>query len=210
MTTLERHVIKGFEHFKKMDIQERSYYCASGSFQPILRLYGIEASQDEIYKIGREAERGLKSLKGDGSQKRMEEGIGHQGLIAIGKHYLPHGFVKRNADIDILKFFIDKDIPVIVNWWQDVHDKSEDKDKGHYSVIAGYKMTVKKKMDEGRYSVFLADPFHQAPATNYWLDYGTFLNSWYDKSHSKIHRRWMAAFFKEQIKIPFSGIHVKQ
>jgi len=194
--------------------------------QAILKYYNIEASQDKIYKIGHSSEKELKSLERGGGKKQEHEGLGHRGILAIAEHYKLESFVKRNADIDCLKYFLRKDIPVLVNWWPRIYDDSSEnddtnsgdedikrhhEDRGHYSVMFGFEEKVPKEWNGNKKKierfVKIADSSNDAPDTTYWLDYNNvFLDSWYDKTRNKRHDRWIAAFFNEIDETPpFSG-----
>ncbi len=139
--------------------QAYEYDCGATALQSVLAYYGIEVREGSIMKIaGTNREYGT-------SISRIKAAIKKHGLKCISKE----------MNIDELKKFIGKNIPVIVlmqawtkkknvNWEKDWND-------GHYAVIIGY--------DKSR--LILADP---SSFTRVFLKFREFSKRWHGKDRN--------------------------
>jgi len=125
-------------------------FCGPASLKILLTNYGKEYSEEELSGL---------------CNATFDFGTEHEGLIKAVKEIGGHCFTKEDATVDDLKFFIKKDIPVIVGWW------SEDAD--HYSVIydidenSVYLMDPQLEVDEGGAMVKM--PIHEFDKL--WYDF---------------------------------------
>jgi ABC-type bacteriocin/lantibiotic exporter with double-glycine peptidase domain len=88
--------------------------CGPASLKIVFNYYGVEASEKEIAKIA-------------GSLK--EKGTGLIGLIKAAKSFGFETMIKDNSSLFDLKKYLDKRVPVIVDWFLE--------DDGHYAVVSG-------------------------------------------------------------------------
>lgn len=89
-------------------------FCGPAALKMVFDYYGIEATEREIGKIS-----GTTKKYGT-SPESMEKTAAHFGFEAI---------LKTKGTLNDLKHYLDRKIPVIVNWfWED---------DGHYSVVVG-------------------------------------------------------------------------
>ncbi|MBN2052475.1 C39 family peptidase [Candidatus Woesearchaeota archaeon] len=185
--------------------QKNGYFCALASMQSyIFYLTGREVSQERLFDISYNAEKHLQSIEHDGILKQPDEGCGTTGIIAIAKEVGLKGFIKKNASLDELKYFLQNKLPVLVNW-QYLRPTKDDNLVGHYSIIRGFEM-----LDNRKHKIFVADPgakIYGNQSFYYALDYDEFNKRWFDPVPSD--KGWMAVFFNDRIKkpsrIPFSG-----
>lgn len=87
--------------------------CGPASLKMVLDYYGVSVSEQELAKL---------------SGSSGEKGTSVSGLIKAAKHFGRFDvFVKTNSSLDDLRYFMEKKIPVIVDWFFE--------DDGHYSVV---------------------------------------------------------------------------
>ncbi len=110
---------------KLKPFRETPGLCGPASLKMVLDYYGVSASEQELAKL-------------TGSSK--EKGTSIEGLIKAVKHFGFNVFVKENSTLNDLKYFIKRNIPVIVDWFAE--------DDGHYSVV----------VDINKKNVVLMDP----------------------------------------------------
>lgn len=99
--------------------------CGPASLKMVMDYYGVSVSEAEIAKVA-------------GATK--EKGAPIRGLIKAAKHFGFKTFFKQNSSLRDLEYFVNKKIPVIVDWFAE--------DDGHYSVVA----------DINKKNVVLLDP----------------------------------------------------
>lgn len=104
-------------------------FCGPASLKMVLDYYGAEFSEEELAKVG-------------GANREL--GILLQGMVKAARHFGFHVFYKENSALDDIRYFIKRDIPVIVAWFSPF-DGSYD---GHYSVVT----------DINKKNIILVDP----------------------------------------------------
>lgn len=105
--------------------QTKTGYCGPSSLQMVFWHYGLKLGEKQV------AEK-CKTTK--------KWGTSEESLIEAIKQFGWHGFFKEGGSIGDLKYFINKNKPVILAWFSEY--------EGHYSVAVG----VDKKF------IYLADP----------------------------------------------------
>lgn len=108
--------------------QKFDYDCGPTVIQMILSSYGIKASIDEISKIA-------------GTTK--ESGTSIEGMAKAFKYYGLETIVKELCTPDDLRYYINQQIPVVVDWFS-----FDGGPGGHYSII----VSINKK------NITLRDP----------------------------------------------------
>lgn len=88
-------------------------FCGPASLKIVLGYYGIEKGEEELAKLTRCSNRGTSA----------------QGIITAAKKLGFKAEFKDNCSFGDIKRYLDKKIPVIVNWFL--------QDDGHYSVVVG-------------------------------------------------------------------------
>ena len=99
--------------------------CGPASLKMVMDYYGVSVPEAEIAKIA-------------GASK--EKGVSIRGLIKAAKHFGFKTFLKENSSLKDLEYFVNKKIPVIVDWFIE--------DDGHYSVV----------VDINKKNIVLMDP----------------------------------------------------
>ena len=99
--------------------------CGPASLKIVMDYYGVSVSETEIARIA-------------GATK--EKGTSIKGLIKAARRFGFKTFLKQNSSLKDLEYFVNKKIPVIVDWF--------DEDDGHYSVV----------VDIDKKNVILMDP----------------------------------------------------
>lgn len=110
---------------KLKPFRETPGLCGPASLKMVMDYYGVSVSEAEV-------------AKSSGSTK--EKGTSINGLIKAAKHFGFHVFLKENSSLEDLEYFIQRKIPVIVDWFAE--------DDGHYSVV----------VDIDKKNVVLMDP----------------------------------------------------
>ncbi|MFH1036623.1 MAG: cysteine peptidase family C39 domain-containing protein [Patescibacteria group bacterium] len=77
------------------------------------------------YDVGVSSEQGIAEI----SLATRETGTSLKGIIRAANYFNLQVFVKDSSKIADLRYFIDRGIPIIVNWFQE--------DDGHYSIAVG-------------------------------------------------------------------------
>lgn len=136
-------------------------YCGPAVAKMYLHYLGVDVSVQEIAKIA-------------GTTKK--EGTSISGMVKVFEHYGFKTFSKQNSALDDLRFYINSQIPVIVDWFCE--------DDGHYSIVIG--------MDKKH--VFFRDP-------SFWkvrkMPIDKFFRVWFDfpgnyiKESKNLILRWM-------------------
>lgn len=98
--------------------------CGPASLKIVLEYYGVEKTEQELAKLC-----GVKN----------DLGINDQGLKNAAEQF---GFtveVKNESTFDDIEQWLDKNVPVIVNWFTRGRTDYSDSDvaDGHYSVVSG-------------------------------------------------------------------------
>ena len=158
-------------------IQTDDSRCGPATLHMILDYYGITVTEDELavlcnhsYQIGC-------------TNSDMERVLKQYGLITLSK---------QNSSISDLKFWIDKDIPVIVDWFTTgVKPEDNDAPDGHASIVVGVDDT----------HVQILDPEH-GKVRNF--THKDFMRVWFDwegsnqiDSATKVNLRYMLVAFKK-------------
>lgn len=87
-------------------------FCGPASLKMVLEYYGILTQEKELAIL---------------SGATKEKGTSAEGLIAAAKHFGLNAFGKENSSFHDIERYINKGIPVIVDWFSE--------DDGHYSVV---------------------------------------------------------------------------
>ena len=87
--------------------------CGPASLKMVMDYYGVSVPEKEIARVA-------------GSTR--ERGTSIKGLIRAAKHFGFKVVLKKDASFRDLEYFIDRKIPVIVDWF-------EGGNGGHYSVV---------------------------------------------------------------------------
>jgi len=140
--------------------------CGAASLKMVLGYYGIEKTETQLAKL-------LKSSPKTGTRAKN--------ILKVAKSFGLKGLVKDRANLKDIKKYLDKKIPVIIDWFST--------DEGHYSVAIG--------MDKK--NIYLQDPELGAVRT---LPLATFFTVWFDfpgdfiKSPKDIILRRMIVIYK--------------
>lgn len=87
-------------------------FCGPASLKMVLNYYSISVSEAELAKL---------------SGTTQKKGTSIEGLIKAAKHFGFQAFLKTNSSLNDLRYFVKREIPVIVDWFSE--------DDGHYSVV---------------------------------------------------------------------------
>lgn len=87
--------------------------CGPASLKMVMDYYGVSISEEKLARLS-------------GASKK--KGVSIKGLIKAAKHFGFKTFLKQNSSLKDLEQFVNKKIPVIVDWFYE--------DEGHYSVVA--------------------------------------------------------------------------
>ena len=98
--------------------RQQSGYCGPASLKMALAYFGVNKSERELGQLS-------------GCSKRW--GTPGEGLLAAARKLGFEGEIIDQADINQLRAYIKKKIPVIVNWFST--------DEGHYSVVVDVTQT---------------------------------------------------------------------
>ncbi|OGF19105.1 hypothetical protein A3G56_03395 [Candidatus Falkowbacteria bacterium RIFCSPLOWO2_12_FULL_45_10] len=113
----------------------RQSYCGPASLKIILGYYGLAKTEKEIAKL---------------SGWNKELGVNSQGIRRAAQKFGFKVIVKNNSDFADIKKWLEKNTPVIADWFTRGRSDYGDSDiaEGHYSVVCGL---------DARY-VYLQDP----------------------------------------------------
>lgn len=129
-------------------------YCGPASLKIVLDYYGVQKSEREVAKHCR---------------RNPNLGTNDISIKRVAKSYGFNAEIKNNASFTDIKKWLNKDVPVIVNWFtrgRKDYNNSEVPD-GHYSVVVG----LDKK------NIYLQDPEIGAMRT---IKRDDFLRVWFD------------------------------
>ncbi len=110
---------------KLKPFRETPGLCGPASLKMVLDYYGVSVSEQELARL---------------SGSFGEKGTSVSGLVKAAKHFGFKAFLKKNSSLKDLEYFVNKKIPVIVDWFNE--------DDGHYSVV----------VDINKKEVVLMDP----------------------------------------------------
>ena len=137
---------------KLKPVRQTAGFCGPSSLRMVLAYYGIVKSERELAKL---------------SGATRAKGTRAKGLLRAIKKLGFNGKIKDFSSISDIKKYVNKNMPVIVNWFS--HDN------GHYSVVTGFKDKNIFLMDPeiGKTRKLEIDVF-----TRVWFDFpGDFLKS---------------------------------
>ena len=97
---------------KLKPFRETPGLCGPASLKMVMDYYGVSVSEAEIAKV---------------AAATKAKGTSITGLIKAAKHIGFETFLKKNSSLKDLEYFVNKKIPVIVDWFAE--------DDGHYSVV---------------------------------------------------------------------------
>lgn len=129
--------------------------CGPASLKIVLNYYGVEATEKELAK-----------LAGHSS----DLGVDDKGLARAAKHLGFKVKIKNNSGFKDIEKWLDKKVPVIVNWFTRGRRDYSDSDiaDGHYSVVAGLnnKFIYLQDPEIGKIRKLKKDDFMRA-----WFDF---------------------------------------
>lgn len=98
--------------------------CGPASLKIVLSYYGIEKSEEELARL----------CKTDD-----ELGTNDDGISEVAKNFGFNVEIKNNSNLNDIEDWLQKDVPVIVNWFTRGRIDYTDSDvaDGHYSVVCG-------------------------------------------------------------------------
>ena len=98
--------------------------CGPASLKIVLKYYNIEVAEKELAKL---------------SIWNKDLGIDDKGLARAAKHFGFKVKIKNNSNFKDIEKWLDKKVPVIVDWFTRGRKDYSDSDiaDGHYSVVAG-------------------------------------------------------------------------
>jgi len=107
--------------------QSKSYWCGPASLKMVLSYYHLDIRERELAQK---------------TQASPIHGVSSTNLVKTATEYGLKGFIKSDAELnDIKHYVLDKQIPLIVDWFQI--------DDGHYSVV----------VDINDKYIYLLDPY---------------------------------------------------
>jgi ABC-type bacteriocin/lantibiotic exporter with double-glycine peptidase domain len=128
--------------------------CGPASLKMVLDYYGRPVTENELAKV---------------SGATREKGVSLEGLVKAAKHFGFHTFYKEESSFDDIRYFIKRDIPVIVSWFS-IFGGSYD---GHFSVV----------IDIDKEKITLRDPYPEkifTYAKKRQLSLDDFRKLWFD------------------------------
>lgn len=137
-------------------------YCGPAVLKMVLKYYMIDKSEKELAKI-------VGTTKSGGTDDKA--------LVRVFKKFGLKSKIKNNANFSDIKKYLDKDIPVIVDWFtkgRKDYPESTVAD-GHYSIVVGLdeEFIYLQDPEIGRMRKLAKDDFLRV-----WFDYvGEFLKS---------------------------------
>ena len=135
--------------------QTYGYDCGASAIQGVLDYYGIDIREEMIMKIS----------------STNKKGTTIKGLKKVAK-YFDLSYTERKMNIDDLKKYVDKKIPVIIALQAWSEDKNKDLEKdwkdGHYVVVIGY----------SKNRIYFADPSSESKT---FLFYKELEKRWHDQ-----------------------------
>ena len=129
--------------------------CGPASLKIVLKYYDIEVAEKELAKL---------------SIWNKDLGIDDKGLTRATKHFGFKVKIKNNSNFKDIERWLDKKVPVIVNWFTRGRKDYSDSDiaDGHYSVVAGLddKFIYLQDPEIGKISKLKRDDFMRV-----WFDF---------------------------------------
>jgi len=110
---------------KIKSFRQKPGFCGPASLKMVLSYYKIEKSEKELVKIT-----GCTAKKGTSAN----------GILKAARMFGLKGFVKDFSNFNEIRYYLDRNIPVIIDWFSE--------DEGHYSVAVGI----------NRKSIYFQDP----------------------------------------------------
>lgn len=99
---------------KLKPFRETPGLCGPASLKIVMDYYGVSVSEADIARV---------------SGATQEKGVSTAGLAKAAKHFGFKTLVKENSSLDDLRYYVKKEIPVMVDWFSE--------DDGHYSPVVG-------------------------------------------------------------------------
>lgn len=137
-------------------------YCGPAVLKMVLRYYGIEKSEKELAKLASATKSG---------------GTDDKAIARVLKKFGLKTKIKNNGNFPDIKIYLDKNMPVIVDWFtrgrRDYPDSAVA--DGHYSIVVGLdrKFIYLQDPEIGKMRKLARDDFLRV-----WFDYsGEFLKS---------------------------------
>jgi len=106
-------------------VKQSKGYCGPASFKMILDYYGLNYSQEKLAKL---------------TKTTRDKGCDEENIMKIAKKLGFKAYIKQNASVKELRSLINKNIPVIVDWFSP-------EQAGHYSVVVGFNKNKIKLAD---------------------------------------------------------------
>ncbi len=103
--------------------QEKDYTCGPASLRAVLSYWGIRRSEKALAKE---------------AHTTMAGGTSHAGMVAAARACGMYTESMYDSSITDLEMYVDKGMPVIVNFMLGDEDEAQGLRYGHYSVVAGY------------------------------------------------------------------------
>lgn len=148
----------------KKHIRETKGLCGPASLKILLSHYGKEFTESELAKL---------------CAATAEEGTDHVGLVKAVESLGEKPIVKSNATIEDLRYYVDRETPVIVGYWSGSDEEAGD----HYAVV--YEITNE--------TISMMDSQLGTGITTFLIE--DFEKVWYDLDGPENKRvdRWMLA-----------------
>jgi ABC-type bacteriocin/lantibiotic exporter with double-glycine peptidase domain len=153
------HLIPGFK--------QSPSFCGPACLKMILHYYGTEASEEEIGAL---------------AKTTLEDGTTNENLLLTAQHYGLDGAWKREGSINDLRAYVEKNTPVIVEWFST--------NEVHFSIVVG--------ADEDQ--IVLLDPEHGERES---FSHVEFMSVWFSfsgpsiKTTDGVRLRWMLPLIKK-------------
>jgi len=98
--------------------------CGPASLKIVLKYYGVDVKEKELAKI---------------AERNKDLGISDKGIEKTAKSYGFKVKIKNNSNFKDIEKWLEKKVPVIVNWFTRGRCDYTDSDiaDGHYSVVTG-------------------------------------------------------------------------
>lgn len=146
---------------KKLDIpyhgQERTYTCGPASLKMVFAYF------DALHKESQLARQAKTTARRGTSRRR---------LVSVARHAGYWTYDQTNATLGVLKWFVNHELPVIINYIEPTEDA------GHYTVVTGYDAK----------GLILHDPWN---GQGFHLARRTFLSRW--RGLTEKPERWLMA-----------------
>lgn len=140
-------------------------YCGPASLKLVLDYYGIDKSEEDLSQM---------------CNRDPQLGVNDQAIKKVAQELGLNVEIKNNASFEDIKTWLEKEVPVIVNWFsRGRYDYPEDDvADGHYSVVVGLDKEY----------IYLQDPevgrirkIEREDFLRVWFDFSTnHITSWED------------------------------